>query len=206
MPAYVRRAEDFMRAHCAEPIRITHVASAAGCSVRTLGAVFRHFRGRTPLAALYAARLEQMHAELSLGATGAPVGTVARCYGFTNSSRFIIAFRHRFGEAVGHRAARIALMTLLNILIGLAHAKDSAIGGLDSPGGSIVWHVIGSRCQSAAGRCVRAGQDGACWLRISGSCRASALRGLQQHDARSPSQKNLQHAERVHCVVKSQRA
>jgi hypothetical protein len=97
-------------------------------------------------------------------------------------------------------------MTLLSILIGLAHAKDSAIGGLDSPGGSIVWHVIGLRCHSAAGRRVRAGQDGACWLRISGLCRASALRGLQQHDARSPSQINLQHAGRMHCVVKSQRA
>jgi AraC-like DNA-binding protein len=109
MTAYVRRAEDFMRAHCAEPIRIAHVAFAAGCSMRTLGAVFRHFRGRTPLAVLHAIRLEQVHAELSLGATGAPIGTVARRYGFTNSSRFIIAFRRRFGEApsdIVRRASR----------------------------------------------------------------------------------------------------
>ena len=109
VPAYVRRAEDFMRAHCAEPLRLSDVAAAAGCSVRTLGDVFRRFCGRTPLAALHRIRLEQVHAELSLGATGDTVGTVARRYGFTNSSRFTIAFRRRFGEApseIMRRAAR----------------------------------------------------------------------------------------------------
>jgi transcriptional regulator GlxA family with amidase domain len=82
VPAYIRRAEDFMLADCAVPIRIAHVAAAAGCSVRTLGAVFRHFRGKTPLGALHAIRLEQVHGELRLGATGASVATVARRYGW----------------------------------------------------------------------------------------------------------------------------
>src|SRR5262249_39830324 len=41
VPAYVRRADDFMRAHAAVPIRMEQVAAAAGCSVRTLNAVFR---------------------------------------------------------------------------------------------------------------------------------------------------------------------
>ena len=54
VPAYIRRAEDFMRANCAEPIRMVHVAAAAGCSVGTLGVVFQHFRGKTPLGALHA--------------------------------------------------------------------------------------------------------------------------------------------------------
>ncbi|MBV8400364.1 MAG: hypothetical protein JOZ17_16725, partial [Acetobacteraceae bacterium] len=43
VPAYVRRAEEFMRANAAAPIRMEHVAAAAGCSVRTLNAVFRQF-------------------------------------------------------------------------------------------------------------------------------------------------------------------
>lgn len=109
IPAYVRRAEDFMRANCVEPIRIAQVAAAAGCSVRTLGAVFRQFRGKTPLGALHAIRLEQAHGVLSLGSTGASVATVARRYGFTNSARFTIAFRRRFGEMpseVVRRASR----------------------------------------------------------------------------------------------------
>jgi AraC-like DNA-binding protein len=114
VPAYVRRAEDFMRANGAEPIRITDVAAAAGCSVRTLGEVFRRFRGRTPLAALHAIRLEQVHAELSLGITGddsAAAGALACRYGFTNPSRFVLAFRRRFGETpadVVRRASRLS--------------------------------------------------------------------------------------------------
>ena len=99
-----------MRVHCAAPIRITDIAAAAGCSVRTVGAVFRHFRGRTPLDALHAIRLEQVHGELSRGAGDASVGAVARRYGFTNASRFVTAFRRRFGETpldVVRRASRL---------------------------------------------------------------------------------------------------
>jgi len=99
VPAYVRRAEAFMRAHCAEPIRMAQVADAAGCSLRTLDAVFRQFRGTTPLGALHGIRLEQVHRELSLAATDAPLAAIARRHGFTNASRFTLAFRRRFGEA-----------------------------------------------------------------------------------------------------------
>lgn len=109
-PAYVRRAEEFMRAHCAEPIRIVNVAAAAGCSVRTLGNLFRHFRGITPLEALHRIRLEHAHAELRLGANagnGVGVATVARRYGFTNASRFVVAYRRRFGETPSDTARRI---------------------------------------------------------------------------------------------------
>ena len=108
VPVYIRRAEDFMRAHCAEPIRMANVAAAAGCSVGTLGVVFRHFRGKTPLAALHAIRLEQAHRELTRGGTGASVATVARRYGFTNSTRFNVAFRRRFGETPVEAVRRIS--------------------------------------------------------------------------------------------------
>ena len=110
VPMYVRRAEDFMRAQCTTPIRLFDIASAAGCSVRTLGAVFQRFRGLTPLAALHACRLEQIYAELSRSAADAPIGAVARRYGFTNSSRFTTAFARRFGQKpmdVVRRASRL---------------------------------------------------------------------------------------------------
>ena len=35
-PAYVRRAEDYMRAHADHPLRMAEIAAAARCSVRTL--------------------------------------------------------------------------------------------------------------------------------------------------------------------------
>jgi AraC-like DNA-binding protein len=99
VPAYVRRAEEFMHTNAAMPIRMEQVADAAGCSVRTLGAVFRHFRDTTPLAALHAVRLDEVRAELSHGATIGSAAEVAHRYGFTNLGRFSAAYRLRCGEA-----------------------------------------------------------------------------------------------------------
>jgi len=109
IPVYVRRAEDFLRAHCAEPIRMSQVAAAAGCSVRTLEAVFRQFRDTTPLGALHGIRLEQVRRALSDGAADEPISAIALRHGFTNRSRFVAAFRRRFGESpsdVLRRASR----------------------------------------------------------------------------------------------------
>ena len=110
VPAYVKRAEEFMHVHCAAPIRISDVAAAAGCSVRTLGAVFQHFRGQAPLAALHAIRLQQVHAELSRGTGDTSVSAVARRYGFTNTTRFVTAFRRRFGETPSNVRRREVLI------------------------------------------------------------------------------------------------
>jgi AraC-like DNA-binding protein len=99
VPAYVRRAKEFMQANAAVPIRMEQVAAAAGCSVRTLDAVFRRFRDTTPLAALRAIRLEQARAALSDSTKSTPVSEVSRHYGFTNAGRFAAAYRHRFGES-----------------------------------------------------------------------------------------------------------
>jgi AraC-like DNA-binding protein len=106
IPAYIRRAEDFMRAHCAEPLRMTQIAAAAGCSVRTLNEVFRQFLRTTPLAALHAIRLDQVRGELRMAGRDASVGAIARRYGFTNASRFNAAFRRRFGETASSTAGR----------------------------------------------------------------------------------------------------
>jgi AraC-like DNA-binding protein len=99
VPAYVRRAEDFMQANAAVPIRMEQVAAAAGCSIRTLDAVFRQFRDTTPLAALHGIRLEQVRAALNHNVTGASIGEISRRYGFTNPGRFAAAYRRRFGES-----------------------------------------------------------------------------------------------------------
>ncbi len=106
VPAYVRRAEDFMRANAAVPIRMEQVAAAAGCSVRTLDAVFRRFRDTTPLAALHAIRLEQVRAELSHSAKSTSVAEISRYYGFTNAGRFAAAYRRRFGKSPVETARR----------------------------------------------------------------------------------------------------
>jgi AraC-like DNA-binding protein len=106
VPAYVRRAVDFMRANAVAPIRMEDVAAAAGCSIRTLDAVFRRFRDTTPLAALHAIRLEQARAELSHGANSMSVVEIARSYRFTNAGRFAAEYRRRFGESPVETARR----------------------------------------------------------------------------------------------------
>lgn len=119
VPAYVRRAEEFMRANSAKPIRIAEVAVAAGCSVRNLNEVFRRFRGTTPLTALHAVRLDAVSEALLAGGTGTSAAVVARRHGFTNLSRFATAYSRRFGEApseTAHRAGGIVS----------AHAKRDA--------------------------------------------------------------------------------
>ena len=95
-----------MRANAAVPIRMQDVAAAAGCSVRTLGSVFRRFCDTTPLVALHMIRLEQVHAELSHSATEGSAAEVARRYGFTNPGRFAAAYRRRFREAPTETAMR----------------------------------------------------------------------------------------------------
>ena len=98
VPAYVRRAEDFMHANAAMPIRMENVANAAGCSIRTLGAAFRRFRNTTPTAALRMIRLDAVQTELIRAAATKSGVEVARRYGFTNLGRFAAAYRRRFGE------------------------------------------------------------------------------------------------------------
>lgn len=98
VPAYLRRAEDFMHASATQPIQLTDVAAAAGCSLRTLTAVFKHFRAKTPLAVLHAIRLDLARDELALGPSDVAMTIVARRYGFTNMARFSVAFQRRFGE------------------------------------------------------------------------------------------------------------
>ena len=75
------------------------VAAAAGCSVRTLNAVFHQFHDTTPLLALHAIRLEQVDAELNHRVADASIAEVSRRYGFTNAGRFTAAYRRRFGES-----------------------------------------------------------------------------------------------------------
>jgi hypothetical protein len=42
------------------------------------------------------------------------------------------------------------------------HIAMAALGGISSPAGSCVWHVVGLQCSCASGRCVKVGVDGRC--------------------------------------------
>lgn len=97
LPASIRRAEEFMRTHADEPLRMADVAAAAGCSLRSLEASFKQVRGLTPIAALRTVRLDGVRHLLRRGEEGS-VAAAARRYGFTNAGRFATAYCERFGE------------------------------------------------------------------------------------------------------------
>jgi len=109
VPFYVRRAEEFMHAHCDQPLRMAQIATAAGCSIRSLELVFRTFRGTTPLAALHAIRLEQARRTIVQAGPDARVGAIARRYGFTNPGRFSAAFLRRFEELPSATVRRVGI-------------------------------------------------------------------------------------------------
>ena len=96
IPRQLRRAEAFIEAHAGEPISVTDIAAAAGCSVRALQIAFRRFRDTTPLAARRDARLEAVRA--ALATSDQPAAKIARDFGFSNASRFRTAFRRRFED------------------------------------------------------------------------------------------------------------
>jgi AraC-like DNA-binding protein len=97
VPGTVRRAEEYIRAHAAQPIALHDIAAAAGCSVRSLQLGFKQFRATTPAAAILQARLEAVRQGLSGGGVAGTVTDLAYQYGFTNPGRFTSLYKAAFG-------------------------------------------------------------------------------------------------------------
>lgn len=96
-PWFVKRSEEFIRAHAHEPLSIEQLAEYAQVSVRTLFAGFREFTGTSPMAYLRDVRMERVHAELR-ASHEASVTDVAMKWGFAHLGRFSQEYRKRYGE------------------------------------------------------------------------------------------------------------
>lgn len=98
-PYYVRRVEEYIRAHAREDITLDDMVVAAGTSVRSLQTGFRKFRNMTPMEFLRNYRLDLAREELRNGwANGRTVTEVALSLGFTHMSKFAKYYHERFGE------------------------------------------------------------------------------------------------------------
>ncbi len=97
-PASVRRALAYIDANAHLAITIDDVAAASYISTRGLQYVFRRALDITPADALRRARLDGAHRDLRDG-DGRSVGEIARRWGFSNSSRFTVAYRETYGAA-----------------------------------------------------------------------------------------------------------
>lgn len=98
-PRCVRRAEDYLEAHCAEAITPEALAAATGVSVRSLFLGFQRFRGVSPMRWLRELRMQRARQELLGAGPGVHVTDVALRWGFYHLGRFAQEYREAYGEA-----------------------------------------------------------------------------------------------------------
>lgn len=98
-PRSVRRAEEFIREHAAQPITLFDIANAAEAAPRTLQAAFNSARGHSPMRALALERMRRVRLELIIADEQRQVSEIAKKWGFAHLGRFAADYRHTFGEA-----------------------------------------------------------------------------------------------------------
>ncbi|NRP90567.1 AraC-binding-like domain-containing protein [Rhizobium mongolense subsp. loessense] len=97
-PYYIKRAIAWMNARALQRITLEDLSSAAGASVRTLQLGFRKYLGVSPMAYLFAIRLERAHKDLLTEAPSVTVDEIARRWGFSNPGKFAAHIRLRYGQ------------------------------------------------------------------------------------------------------------
>jgi len=96
--ALVRQARDYIRAHAAEPLRLSDLAASLGIGPRALQIGFRREVGCSPRDYLMTCRLELARERLMSADDDAKVTTVALDCGFTDLAVFSRKYREMFGE------------------------------------------------------------------------------------------------------------
>ena len=97
-PNYIRRIEEYIDAHCAQPIKARDLAEMAGVGMSALYSGFNRHRGYTPLEFLKQTRLHRVRDALLTAPPETTVKEIALRCGFTRMSRFSRDYGRRFGE------------------------------------------------------------------------------------------------------------
>lgn len=104
-PAWLRRAEEYVRDNLRRPLRIADVSAAAGVHPSHLAAVFRQVHG-VPLAT-YIRGLRLEWAAERLAHSSDSIAVIACAAGFADQAHLTRAFRKHTGQTPGHyREAR----------------------------------------------------------------------------------------------------
>jgi AraC-like DNA-binding protein len=107
--AAVRRALEFIRAHCCEALTVGDLCLETGLSWRSLERAFMQVCGITPKAAIILCRLHRAREALQAADPGSEtVTTVATRCGIGHLGRFPAAYRSVFGEYPSETLARVA--------------------------------------------------------------------------------------------------
>lgn len=97
-PRCVRLVEDYLVAHCHEPLTPEGLAQLAGVSVRSLFLGFQRYRGVSPMRMLRELRLQRVRDELLRAPPGRRIGDIAMRWGFYHLGRFGQEYRQAYGE------------------------------------------------------------------------------------------------------------
>jgi AraC-like DNA-binding protein len=103
------RIREWLVAHHHQPIGVADIAAAMDLSIRRLQAICRSRWDQTPMQLLRGIRLDHARAALlSAEPASGTVSRIASTAGFTRVSRFIAAYRERFGETPTQTLSRAA--------------------------------------------------------------------------------------------------
>lgn len=98
--AMLARLAEFIRANEDRPLSLGELCAVAGCSSKTLEALFQRALGETPNRYLRRWRMWRVREALSTAEpTMTTVSQVAMAYGFWELGRFAVAYRAEFGES-----------------------------------------------------------------------------------------------------------
>lgn len=98
VPRHVKRAEDYLARHLAEPLTMAELASRVGVSVRSLHRGFLDFRGVTPARYVQNLRIEAAHRLMISGSCFMDLRQVAAEVGFGSYAPFWRAYVRRYGR------------------------------------------------------------------------------------------------------------
>lgn len=107
-PRYVRKIEEYLDAHCDQPITARDLAEIAGVSMSALYAGFKRHRGVPPLEFLKQIRLHRVRDALLTAPPGTTVSEIASRWGFNHLGRFSGDYGRQFGETPSETFARAA--------------------------------------------------------------------------------------------------
>ena len=126
-PAYVAKAQEFMKQNVSQPIGPEDVAAAVRVSTRALFVGFKTYLNTTPMRYLKDLRLDLVRETLmNLEPHRASITTVAMDYGFHHLGHFCAAYKERFGEQpreTVHNPRRSGSSTLA----AASHAQESEL-------------------------------------------------------------------------------
>lgn len=98
-PRQFRQAVDYINHYLDADIKLSDIASAASCSIRSLTRAFQQASDTTPMQYLHALRLQRVHTELSQARLQhKTIADIAYQWGFRHLGEFNRKYREAFGE------------------------------------------------------------------------------------------------------------